>query len=331
MTEPSFEYPRDAILDLKIHPKASSPAGKNANLHLGQTKLFSNELAFILSYVFKEVPSRSPPTREGVPPRDSLRGVPPRKVILYVGAGPGFHLIYLIKMFPNIEWHLFDVRFCDDLLAEARKPNPRVFIEKSYFDENAVTTYREMSTDPNIDFYLISDIRDLSFDSRNWSLEEEHKVIEDMLLQKSWVESLRPKYSMLKFRLPYADTIDTFGEEIMYLDGTIFKQPFAKKKSTETRLIVDGDVIRDIPYSLREFEPAMSYHNMVIRGREFIFPLSDQLNGKEVSRLLKINKKYDCAYLITLLHTYFVRTGVRDLAVIESRIMKLLEKLSTID
>lgn len=305
-----FNYPDDLRLDSSSHEKLKYDKKISflKNNHLGQLKLFSNELEFVLSYCCDS--------------NILLK----KKIILYIGAGPGNHLVYLARMFPTFEWHLFDCRF-DPKLESVKN----IFLEKRYFDEGSLKTYQDLIRNENIDLYLISDIRDLSYNSKDWNVEEELKVLEDMALQKSWVEALKPRYSMLKFRLPFPEpeVLERLGDEVPYLYGTIYKQPWARGKSIETRLIVPGDDIRDVMYSLTDYEGQMFYHNAVLRQKDYIFPLSDVLDGRRISKNMVVNKRYDCAFIITLLYQYFYRSKPDiDLKSLEIKIVKILNVIS---
>lgn len=276
------------------------------NQHLGQLKLFSNELEFMLSFVC------TPDTR--------------KKIVLYIGAGPGNHLVYLTKMFPTVEWHLFDCRF-DDRLRTIK--NVQVF--QRYFLEEDTIRYSELNKDPNIDLFLISDIRDMTYDSKNWSAKEELKLLKDLELQRSWVVALKPKVSMLKFRLPFPEP-EVFslvgGETIRYLDGIIYKQPWSRGKSIETRLVVPIDKDGTFPekvYDLSKYEQQMFYHNAILRQNNYQFPLRDSLIGTRINKILTINSRYDCAYTLILLYNYFTRVGESNM---KPKIIKILDFVS---
>lgn len=287
-----FRYPEDLILDRKNHPKKHYDKSISflKNTHLGQLKLFSNELEFLLSFCCDE------------------NIIKHRKIIIYIGAGPGNHLVYLVKMFPTIEWHLYDVRF-DDRLRSIKN----VFIEERYFKDSDLNGYINMKEEnQDLDLYLISDIRNLSYNSSDWNIEEELKVLEDMELQKEWIMKLKPKYSMVKFRPPFPEkeVFDKLGTDyIEYLDGKIYKQPWARGKSIETRLIIPGNKIKLVKYNLLDYEQQMFYHNSVLRQIEYSFNFSDKIDGLKVNSHLTLNKRYDCAYIITLMYQYFIRTS----------------------
>ena len=120
--------------------------------------------------------------------------------IIYVGAAPGHHITYLSELFPNNIFHLYD---------------PRNFAIK-----------------PTNNFILISDIRQ-DITTSMTDKDKDKIIIEDMNLQRSWIEKLNPVVSLLKFRLP------TNCDDYEYLDGTIVNQPWTPESTLETRLIVD--------------------------------------------------------------------------------------------
>jgi hypothetical protein len=158
--------------------------------------------------------------------------------------------------------------------------------------------------------------------------------MEDMELQRKWVEAIKPKYSMLKFRLPFPEkeVIELLGENVEYLPGIIYKQPWSRGKSIETRLIVSGDNLVPVKYSLSDYEQQMFYHNSVLRRMDYKFPFSEKLDGIVISKFLTINKRYDSAYIITLLNQYFIRSNpdIEEPA-IKSRIIKILKMIGQRD
>lgn len=305
-----FRVPEDTVLHKDDPEKQYSEKVRiETNTHLGQLKLFCNELGFLLNYVCDENMATH------------------RKIFLYIGAGPGEHVVILAKMFPTIIWHLFDNRFTDKLRT---MKNVQIF--ERYFTDDDVALYRDLSMKPETDVYLVSDIRNMSYASGAWTVEEELKVVEDMSLQASWVKAIKPRFSMLKFRLPFYEeaVVKHYGGEyVNYLDGIIYKQPWARNKSTETRLVVDGSNIRDRQYSFRKYESQMFYHNVVTRNTTFLFPLSKELNRVKVSRNLTLDNHYDSAYTISLLYNYFKRSSGDLLdTTMASRIIKILSIVS---
>lgn len=251
------------------------------NLHKGQLKLFTNELIFLLFHCF-EKPSNN------------------KKIVLYIGAGPGDHLIYLTKMFPDIEWHLFDDHFNPTL-----KSIENIKLFTHYFSEKDISFYKDIAKNKEYDLYLISDIRNLSFNSKNWHYEEEFKIMEDMEVQKNWVVNIKPKYSMLKFRLPFPEKeiIQKIGTSFVYLDGIVYKQPWAKEKSIETRLVVPYD-FKFKHWDIQKYEQQMFYHNVTTRRLKYKFSIPE-LDDFNVMEKLSLKNNFDSVSLIEALYTYF--------------------------
>ena len=123
---------------------------------------------------------------------------------------------------------------------------------------------------------FISDIR------QPHDLKDEKKVDkivrEDMKMQQKWVKIMKPRLSMLKFRLPWND------EDFPYLDGEIRIQPWAGQTSTETRLVFEG-VPKMKMYNCRQYEEQMFFHN--VQQRVFLYPHDVTAEG--------LDHCYDCA------------------------------------
>jgi len=162
-------------------------------IHLGQRKLLLAEVQFLTKYSEKA------------------------KDIIYVGAAPGHHITYLSELFPNNTFHLYDPR------NFAISQTSKIKINVEYFDPKIILLNN---------FILISDIRQNITTSMTDNIKNKI-IIEDMNLQQSWVEKLKPIVSLLKFRLP------TDRDSYEYLDGTIVEQPWTPESTLETRLIVN--------------------------------------------------------------------------------------------
>ncbi len=228
----------DGQCEYKSHTKF-----KNNNLHLGQLKLLLSEMQAIIYYLDTTV----------------------TKTVVYVGAGPGYHIYVLSKLFPTLEFHLYDHRSdWDERLYKEKK----IHVNNNYFEADDVKRWQMFQGE----IFFISDIRDLSVGDekqKNKDLEAfEAKVGADMFLQQEWVEKIKPKVSLLKFKLPYP------GEERKkqnYLDGSVYRQIFPRPASTETRLLVTALAYRD--WDLEKYEKICAYHNQVIRPRALYYNL----------------------------------------------------------
>ncbi|EWM21625.1 Poly A polymerase regulatory subunit [Nannochloropsis gaditana] len=137
-------------------------------------------------------------------------------LVLYAGAAPGWHLELLSRrFFPGVAFVLVDPA---PFRIEASE---RVKLVAGLMTDALA---REYAGRENLIF--ISDIR------RTYASED--LILEDMREQERWHEMMGPKVSMMKFRLPWR------AGETEYLDGEVWTQPYAKARSTETRLVVEG-------------------------------------------------------------------------------------------
>lgn len=235
-------------------------------------------------------------------------------VCVYVGASPGNNIPLVFDMFPQFEWHLYDSRDFDKLLVKRSVETPaKVKLYQRYFEDSDVEMFKEMSKNHSI--FFISDIRSLGF-SANMNrvvIEDELFVWEDMKLQQKWVMDMKPKYSQLKFRPPYFDpvTVKYFGGDTFpYLKGRIFYQNYSKPTSTETRLVVMGNDLKIIDYSIENYERMVMYHNSIIREMEYM-QFRSPASGKIInSPKTGIVPNWDTAKLLYLFYKYFDRIGI---------------------
>lgn len=201
------------------------------NIHKGQRKLFLCEL-FYLTKIHE------------------LGLVKPDTTVVYVGAGPGHHLVDLISLFPSFTYHLYDTRF-DDALTKMK--NVKLHLQFFTIDDC------EKYVGKNIIF--ISDIRHPSMgDFNEPSAAQNPIIVRDQTMQAEWVRKIKPYATLLKFRLPWLDA----DQPYKYLDGQIYIQPYAPRNSTETRLLIT-DPDSEKSYSCKDYEDRMFFVNRVLR------------------------------------------------------------------
>jgi len=197
--------------------------------------------------------------------------------VLYVGASPGFHIKYLMTLFPDHNFILVD-------------PNPfqieaseRITLHNRLFDEEMAQSFAGQK------LLFISDIR--TADHRQMSLKEnEQMVAKDNEAQIKWVQILKPIKAMLKYRCPYANVID--GGSQMF-KGTLFLQAWAPPSSTETRLVVD-DSFELTTYDHLAYEEWLFHHNSVDRLKTYSQPI--QTGG--------LDQSYDASMEVLILAEY---------------------------
>lgn len=232
------------------------------NLHWGQRKLLLTEIEFLTQFYNDYDPNKE-------------------KILLYIGSADGFHINYLIKMFPDLTYHLYDKR------KTFVKEGPKVKIYQEYFNSKLAKKY----VGKNV--FVVCDIRNLEVaaikkkinkgDSRMSELD--NLISKDMVMQKEWCDIIRPIRALLKFRLSY----DLHISE--YYDGEIFIQPWAKNASTETRLVPDLDSWKE--YDNNKYEQKMFYFNTNIRRKEY-----DNINYP------CLGKCYDCIAEANIIKEY---------------------------
>lgn len=195
--------------------------------HPGQIKLLLTEVFFLSKYM-KMKPD----------------------IVVYVGAGPGLHMIQLMKMFPDVYFHLWDCRF-DERLKDNEREDGKYKLFQRYFTQADCAQYVGKKV------LFMSDIRSLNMSK---SQDQNAVLIENQQMQWDWIKEIRPIVSMLKFRLPFGDK----SIEYKYCDGEIYVQPYTSPWSAESRLIVnDPDKIKI--YNNFDYENKFVFFNFVVK------------------------------------------------------------------
>lgn len=215
-------------------------------IHWGQRKLFLSELEFFTLYA------------------------KPNDIVLYVGSAPGNHTFFLTLLFPFIEKFIL-IDPCPFYV----KPTEKIEIIQDFFKEEYIQEIKKKY--PSSRLLFISDIRSASPLQESEDVVEE-KVNQDMQLQMNWVLSLKPRKSMLKFRLSWREGTTE------YLDGDIYYQSWGPSTTTETRLITSGKKMKI--YSNKGYESKLFYFNTHTRTNLYMHPIKD-VEG--------LDHCYDCA------------------------------------
>jgi len=275
---PFFRILRD---DAPQMPYTRTTGMEKTRLHWGQRKLLMSEIEFLTIVGREEL-------------RDGL--------IVYAGAAPGNHVIYLHELFPEASFLLVDPAPFNRELVRLRLPNVE-FVHDIFTDELAVRIARREAGRRAI--YFISDIRTADPEQirdgvRISRAEVEMKVREDQANQMRWHELVGSRRSMLKFRLPWdvstPDTPDVDYTPITeYLDGDIFLPVWGPVCTSECRLITKKDrPLRRKEYDNKKYESQMMYFNNVTRHS--LYPHNVTGEG--------LDHCYDCAAEIRILKRY---------------------------
>lgn len=210
---------------------------KKTIIHWGQRKLLMSEIMFLTQW-------------------GDLS-----KQVVYAGAAPGHHIPYLSQLFPDHHFTLIDPNPFGAVCLQ----HPQITVINGYFDDQKAKSFAGQ------DILFVSDMR--TADYRQMSpLENEQFILKDNETQMRWIELVRPVKSMIKFRCPYPDVIKTPTK--MY-QGSIYIQPWAPPTSTETRLVIDRQLIVT-DYDNLKYEQQLFYHNTVARFADYPQPIKGE-------------------------------------------------------
>ena len=262
------------------------------NVHVGQLKLLLSEMQTIIYFMDTTL----------------------IKNVVYVGAAHGHHIYVLAKLFPGLTYHLYDIsEGWDKRLYELEN----VIINNRYFEEKDVKEWQER----NEEILFISDIRNLEVgleEDKKADLEKfEALVSADMMLQKEWVEQLKPTIALLKFKLPYPEVVKK--KTYTYLDGTVLRQIFARPSSAETRLLIKGIAYRD--WDLTTYEKMNAYFNRYIRAKGLYFNPIDG-SKKAIYKKRGLHNDFESTALTIIAMDYLKKINA---IVNETNIFKILD------
>lgn len=208
-------------------------------LHVGQRKLMINEVQFLT-----EITTSKP-------------------IVIYAGAAPGNKTGFLSELFPDVTFLLVDPNKFD-----IRDANP-VFLQPPYVSNFIMSGARINIINDLFTCELASELHDALASRNVYFISDIRTGMDDIHIlwnnaqQYNWIMRLRPIAAMLKFRHIYYvtphDELVSLSKQQPYFDdiklaqplnllantrtmtyflGEIRLQPWAPRKSTETRLIV---------------------------------------------------------------------------------------------
>lgn len=184
--------------------------------------------------------------------------------IVYAGAAPGTHIPFLNRMFRalNLTFVLVDPAFAD----AGHTPAGCECIADFFETGRGVPLRRNDAAywAGRADVLFISDIRLNTSEPGHAPSSED--VDRDMELQLAWVDAMRPRAGMLKFRLPWLPRI------VQYIPGFLKLPVWGGQRTTECRLIFELDAVRKNgvelyiqPYDSQDYERAMYHFNTETR------------------------------------------------------------------
>ena len=210
--------------------------------HFGQRKLLMSEIEFLTMHAqFNDT-------------------------VVYAGAAPGTHIDFLKGMFTDLhlKYFLIDPGFA--CVQEHRRPRDCTCIAERFELLGNTESSAEFWHGKNVLF--ISDIRT----STAGRTPSQTDVQSDMNMQLEWVKKMRPRAGMLKFKLPFANTI------VPYIKGDIHLPIWGRQRTAESRLIFtdktafDNDTLIEHTYSAGDYEKEMFYFNTTTRMSTYQWP-----------------------------------------------------------
>jgi hypothetical protein len=289
---------KDDLFLLEDHPQTPYRRRQFENktsVHWGQRKLALTTLAFINFYW--------DPTQMSDP------------IIVYAGSCPGININFIISLYPQIEWHLYDPH----MVGFKVKSNPKVHIYREYFTDLIAESWSGKQ------ILFISDIRTMDSTKTKNKVEIEKGIWADMKIQEKWVKIIKPVAAMLKFRLPYGDI--KFSDEIdnekglaPYLAGVVLKQPWASQTGTETRLLITASSMIDGEFpihqwNIKNYEDKLFHHNAIIREWvSFYNPFYHQDPIKRKTQLFppELDNSWDSMVEVKIFMDYLTKHNITD-------------------
>lgn len=203
-------------------------------------------------------------------------------LVVYIAGRDGGHLPTLSRMFPCLRFDVFDLPQANPLLLGETCPKFN-FINRK-FNEQDAAGYRSMMQTQGKEVLLISDMRPVDIEAKCAVSSDvtQHTLFvndqDEMNVQMRWVQTMRPRQALIRFRVPYNETDGELGQRvapeqpmtITYLKGKMFFQPFCKRTSTEAS-------VRIRPLALILFLPLSTFPFPLSRASYFLCtePLCD--------------------------------------------------------
>ena len=263
---------------------------KRSTRHFGQRKLLLSELEFLtLMY-----------HRYNLLDKDKV-------ILLYIGAAPGYHIPFLINLFPNLYMHLYDpANF-------SIKDLTRIKIIQDFFMNNDVKKYKLKAQKHPLLF--VSDIRDPNYDNSKYD-----QIEKDMKLQEQWAIDIKPLGAMFKFRLSFEPG------NLEYLYGNSYLPVWGPLTTTETRLICNKDDTNNWTkkkiYDNTDHEQRMFYFNNCYRMNLFKHNIKDD-------KVPGICHCFDCTSEIYIINNY-IGLFKKQNEILTSDIAKLMNEITNI-
>jgi len=182
-------------------------------------------------------------------------------ILLYIGTTLDDHIVKLAIFYPEIDFRCYGKNKTTQIAEN-------VTIYNREFTDDDVLEYQDMTN-----LYVISNFSNVP---ESLTGQEKEKLLsEEMMLQMKWIQGIKPKSALLKFRPPHYYEGISVTNKFEYFIGTIWRTVFSKPKTVECRLVVDN-YDTTILYDFQKFEEIMHYYNDVTRETNMEHPISQK-------------------------------------------------------
>jgi hypothetical protein len=234
-----------------------------------------------------------------------------RPLIVYIGYAPGTHLLKLMRLYGDFEFHLFDdVDPPNSVLAYANSPdsNCQVFFE--YPTDEQIQAYREHENVYLISNYTNPDVRNDNAENRHeLHIKKEETNAADMAVNMDYARRINARSSLLKFRPPHYHAGDRV-HEFEFFRGIILLPIFSKPKSSECRMIV-SNYSETIQWDYRVLTYGLNSYNQTTREKLGLNPFTN--NGSNFSKKPlgnQLGNQMEICVLFAIIRDYFIAIGL---------------------
>jgi hypothetical protein len=168
--------------------------------------------------------------------------------LLVIGAAPGYDLITLLVLFPDMKLIVFDPKqICPELKSQSKRVS---VYEKFFEDADAHRIKAELAGQ-------------LVF-MQCYTRIESGKLDENLERVKNWHHIIKPKRGAYEFTLPYNSDAST-----LFIEGERYFPVWSKEAGSDCRLITAEYTDKETQYSHRTHEEQMMHFNTVYRLNSF--------------------------------------------------------------
>jgi hypothetical protein len=197
--------------------------------------------------------------------------------LLVIGAAPGFDLMFLIELFPEMMLILFDPK---PILIKT--PQKRVKVYQTLFTDEWAEKIKKKLGDSPVFMQCYTRI-------------ENYKLHTNLEYVRQWHSIILPERGAYEFTLPFSS-----DEITEFIKGEVYFPVWSKKAGAACRLITDQNTNETTGYENRRQEEQMMYFNIVVRPK--VFQQMEKEGGMQGKQ--KKSMRYDELAEFTILQNY---------------------------